>query len=199
VAKQHYDPHARQRKVSKRQADQAREQLAAGGLSHQERRKLRAVTGVRAAAERRHHRQFRHLIIVGAGAVVAMAAIAAMTGLVPAIEAAGGQGTAGTFIVGAPCVTPRNGCVWSGQFQSPGGATVQHVNYDGTLPAGAGEGSSIPAVYPAGGAHVVYPRHGFHAVVSDLVIMVLVGVILAFLLWISPLGLGEHEPGGAIV
>jgi hypothetical protein len=35
--------------------------------------------------------------------------------------------------------------------------------------------------------------------VSDLLLMVLVGGVVGFLLWISPLGLGEHETSGAIV
>jgi hypothetical protein len=195
------DSSARRRKVSRRQADEAREQLAAGGLSHQERRKLRSVTGAWDAAARRRRREFRHLVIVAAGAMAAMAVVAAAVGLVSAIEAAGGQGAAGTFVVGnQPCLRYRGGCAWSGTFQSRDGNIVQHVAYDGTLPADAGGGSSVPAIQPGGsGSHVVYPPHGSHAWVSDLLLMALVGGIVGLLLWISPLGLGAHETGGAIV
>jgi hypothetical protein len=91
------------------------------------------------------------------------------------------------------------GCGWSGTFRSPGGVTVQHVTYDGTLPADAGGGSSIPAIEPAGTSHIVYPPHGSRARIDDLVLMVLVGGVVGFLLWISPLGLGEHQTAGAVV
>jgi hypothetical protein len=139
-------------------------------------------------------------VIVGAGAVAAMAVVAGALGLVPAIEAASGQGTAGTFIVGSEvCVNHRGGCGWSGTFQSPDGVTVQHVTYDGTLPANAGGGSNIPAIEPAGASHIVYPPHGSGAWIDDLVLMVLVGAVVGFLLWISPLGLGDHQAAGAIV
>jgi hypothetical protein len=75
---------------------------------------------------------------------------------------------------------------------------VQHVVYDGTLPADAGGGSSVPASEP-GGSHIVYPPHGSHAWVSDLLLMVLAGGVVGFLLWLSPLGLGSRETAGAIV
>jgi hypothetical protein len=193
-------PPGRRRKVSRKQAEEAREQLAAGGLTHQERRKLRSVAGARDAAARRRRGQFRHLVFVGGGVIAAMAVVAAAVGLIPAIEASSGQGTAGTFVVGTqPCFRYRAGCAWSGTFQSPDGVTVQHVNYDGTLPAGAGGGSSVPAIYPAGGSHIVYPPHDSHAWVFDLVLMVLVGGVVGLLLWISPLGLGEHETSGVVV
>lgn len=139
-------------------------------------------------------------MIVGGGAIAAMAVVAAALGLVPAIEAASGQGTAGTFVVGSQvCVNHRGGCGWSGTFQSPDGVTVQHVTYDGTLPANAGGGSSIPAIEPAGASHIVYPPHGSGAWIDDLVLMVLVGGVVGFLLWISPLGLGDHQPAGAVI
>ena len=187
------------RKVSRKQAREAREQLAAGGLSHQERRRLRSMTGARDATASRRHREVRHLVIVAAGIIAAMAVVAGAVGLVSAIQAASGQGPAGTFVVGnKPCIRYRGGCAWSGTFRSRDGGTVQHVAYDGTLPAGAGGGSSIPAIEP-GGSHIAYPPHGSHAWVFDLMLMVLVGGIVGILLWISPLGLGKHEPGGAIV
>jgi ferric-dicitrate binding protein FerR (iron transport regulator) len=193
-------PSGRTQKVSRRQAADARDQLAAGGLSHQERRKLRSVAGARDLAVHRRHGQARHLLIVGAGAIAAMAVVAGALGLVPAIEAAGGQGRAGTFIVGSQvCVNRRGGCGWSGTFKSPDGVTVQHVTYDGTLPAYAGDGSSIPAIEPAGASHIVYPPHGSRAWIDDLVLMVLVGGVIGLLLWISPLGLGDHKPAGAVL
>jgi ferric-dicitrate binding protein FerR (iron transport regulator) len=191
--------HNQQRKVSRRQAAEARAELAAGGLSHQERRKLRAMAGARDAVARRRRGEFRHLIIVAAGTIAAMAVVAAAVGLVPAIEASSGHGTAGTFIVGnQPCINPRAGCLWPGIFRAPDGVTVQHVQYDGTLPAGTGGGSSVPAVYPAGGAHIVYPPRGSRAWATDLLWMVLVGAIVGFLLWISPLGLGGHDRGALV-
>lgn len=128
-----------------------------------------------------------------------MAVVAGASGLVPAIDAASGQGAAGTFVAGnKPCIRYRGGCAWSGTFRSRNGGTVQHVAYDGTLPADAGGGSGVPAI-ESGGSHLVYPPHSSLAWVSDLLLMVLAGGIAGILLWLSPLGLGKHEPGGAIV
>jgi hypothetical protein len=198
VSKQHSHPPPRQQKVSRSQAHDAREQLAAGGLSHDERRKLKAVAGARDAAASRRRGEFKRIVIIAAGAIAAMAIVGAALGLVPAIAAASRQGTPGTFTVGSqPCMT--RGCYWSGTFQSQGGATVGHVTYDGTLPAGAGAGSGVPALYPAGGSHVVYPPHGSDAWITDLVLVVLVGAIVGFGLWISPVGLGRRETAGAVV
>jgi hypothetical protein len=197
LRRQHAAGSARPAKVSRKQADEAREQLAAGGLSHQERRKLRAVAAARDEAERRRRGKFRHLVIVAIGTIAAMAVVAAAGGLVQAIEASSGQGTAGTFVVGKPCFFARSGCVWSGTFRSRDGGTMQHVRYDGTLPANAGRGSSIPAVQPAG-SHVVYaPRT--RAWITDVLLMLLVGGVVGFVLWISPLGLGARETRGAVV
>jgi hypothetical protein len=191
---------ARRPRVSRRQAGEAREQLAAGGLSHQERRKLRAVTSARDAAARRHRGTARHLVIVAAGAIAAMVVVAATVGLIAAIQAASGHGSAGTFIVGnQPCLLRKGGCAWAGMFRSPNGAIVQHVDYDGTLPAGAQGGSSVPAIYPAGGAHIVYPPHDSRAWISDLLLTVLVGGVVGSLLWIFPVGLSRRETGGVVV
>jgi hypothetical protein len=174
------------------------EQPAPGGLSHQERRRLRSVTAAREAAARRRRSEFRHLIIVAAGTLAAMAVVAGAVGLVSAIESSSGQGAPGTFVVGKPCLSTRGGCMWSGTFRSRHGGTVQHVDYDGSLPADAGGGSSVPAIDP-GGSHIVYPPHGSHAWLSDVLLMVLVGGVVGLLLWISPLGLGEREARGAVV
>jgi hypothetical protein len=189
---------ARQVKVSRKQADEARDQLAAGGLSHQERRKLRSIAAARDEAERRRRGKLRHGVIVAAGAIAAMAVVAAAGGLVTAIRASGGHGTPGTFVVGKACFSSRIGCRWSGTFRSDDGRTVQHVRYDGTLPATAGLGSSVPAVEPAG-SHVVYPPHSSHAWITDVLLMLFAGGVVGFFLWISPLGLGARESRGAIV
>jgi hypothetical protein len=127
-----------------------------------------------------------------------MAVVAALVGLVSAIEASSGQGAAGTFVLGnRPCISHRGGCAWSGTFRSRDGGTVRHVAYDGTLPADAAGGSSVPAIEP-GGSHIVYPPHGSHAWVSDLLLMVLIGSIVGSLLWILPVGLGERETGAIV-
>jgi hypothetical protein len=191
-------PSGRQPRVSRKQADDAREQLAAGGLSHQERRKLRTVAAARDEAVHRRRGRITHLIIVAAGTSAAMAVVAAAGGLVTAIEAASGQGAAGTFVVGKPCLFARSGCVWSGTFRSPDGRTMQHVRYDGTLPAHAARGSSVPAIEPAG-SHVVYPPRSSHALITDVLLMLLVGGVVGFVLWISPLGLGGKSNRGAVV
>jgi hypothetical protein len=198
MTKQRPGSAARRQKVTRQQAHDARDQLAAGGLSHQDRRRLRAVAGARDQAVRRRRGELRHLLIVAAGIVAAMAVVAGTLGLVPAIQAASGQGVAGTFVVGQPC-TFRRGCEWTGTFQSPDGPSVQHVSYDGSLPFGAGDGSSIPAIYPGGSAHVVYPPRGSHAWIYDLFLMLLVGAAVGALLWIFPIGLGRSEPHGAVV
>ena len=156
------------------------------------------MTGARDSAARRRRGEFRHLVIVAVGAVAAMAVVASAVGLVSAIEAASGQGAAGTFVVGSHQCFVSRGCAWSGMFLPRDGSAVQHVVYDGTLPPGTGGGSNVPAV-ESGGSHIVYPPHGSHAWVSDLLLMVLVGGVVGFLLWLSPLGLGGRQPDGAIV
>ena len=79
VGKEHPDARARPPKVSRKQAEQAREKLAEGGLSHQERRKLRGVTAAREAAERRRRGGLRHFVIVAVGTIAVMAVVAAVT------------------------------------------------------------------------------------------------------------------------
>jgi hypothetical protein len=179
-------------KVSRKQVSEARRQLAAGGLSHDERRRLHSVTQAWDAGHSRH-RAGRRFVIVAGGTLAVMAVVGAALGLIPAIQAASGRGTPGTFIVGAPaCASTRGGCVWSGTFQQQDGSAIQHVSYGGTLPASAGPGSSIPAVQPDG-SHIVYPPHGSHQWISDLLIMLLAGCVVGFGLWASPLGLGRRD------
>lgn len=201
VSKQHSGASARRPKVSRRQAEEAREPLAEGGLSHQERRKLRSTANARAAAAARQRRgHVRHLVIVAAGTIAVMAVVAAATGLVSAIEASGGQGRAGTFIVGSqPCLNQRVGCMPPGKFRLNDGVTLQHVQYDGTLPAFAPPGTSVPAILPAGSTNTAYPPHGSRTWVHDLLLMLLVGGVAGVLLWIFPIGFGERETGGAII
>jgi hypothetical protein len=198
VPKQHPGARARRQKAGRKQADQARDQQAADGLSHQERRQLRSVARAREAAARQRRGGLRHLVIVAAGTIAAMAVVAAALGLASAIKAANEQGTAGTFVPGnQPCFT-RGGCAWSGTFQPRDGGIVQHVAYDGTLPAGAPPGMGYPAIRPAG-SHIVYPPHGSRAWVTDLLMMVLVGGAVGAMLWIIPLGSGERETSGVVV
>ena len=57
----------------------------------------------------------------------------------------------------------------------------------------------MPAIYPGGESHIVYPPRDSHAWVSDLLLAVLVGGVVGFLLWLIPVGLGGRETGGAVV
>jgi hypothetical protein len=194
--KKHSDPHAQH--ASRRQVHDARQQLAAGGLSHQERRRLRSEIRERDTAARRRRGEFRHVTIVVAGALAAMAVVAAMVGLVSAIEAATGHGVTGTFVAGNQSCVRRAGCAWWGTFQSPDGNTVAHVVYRGDLPADAGPGMSFPAVQA--GSDYVYPPHGGHAWITDVLWMVLIGGVVGLFLWITPLGLGRSDAAaGAVV
>lgn len=187
------------RKVSRKQAHDAQEQLASGGLTHQERRRLRSVAGAWDAAARRRRREIKHLAIVAAGAIAVMALIGTVLGLGPAIEAANGQGAAGTFMPGhQPCLIRKGGCVWSGTFRLRDGQIVQNVAYAGTLPPGAAGGGGIPAIEP-GGSHLVYPPHNSRTWLEDLLLMLLIGGVVGLMLWISPIGLGEHRTTDAIV
>ena len=101
-------------KVSRRQAQAARVELGAGGLSHQERRRLRSIIRAWDEDARRRRLERRHTVIVVVGAVMAMAVVGVSFGLAPAIAAAGGQGTSGTFVVGYQNCSPRYGCTWVG-------------------------------------------------------------------------------------
>ena len=179
---------ARPARISRRQASEARAQLAAGGLSHQERRRLHSVTRTWDAASRHRILKFRHISIVVAGAVAAMAVVAVSTGLASALDAARGHGTAGTFVVGYQSCSRRIGCTWVGTFQPSGGGTVPGTSYDGSLPASAGPGSSIPALMPTGSDYV-YPPRGSFRWAGDVLLTVIVGGAVGFGLWISPLGL----------
>jgi hypothetical protein len=184
---------ARSARVSRRRAQAARAELDAGGLSHQERRRLRSITRVWDEAARRRRLERRHTVIVVVGAVAAMAVVGASFGLVPAIAAAAGQGTTGTFVVGHLSCSGRYGCTWVGTFQARNGAEIPDVAYEGRLPAGAGQGERIPARHP-GGSDQVFALHGSHTWVMDLLLVIGVGVAVAAALWISPLGTRGRAP-----
>ncbi len=194
--KQHSGPPVRQPKVSRRQADEARQELAAGGLSHQERRKLRSEIRIQDAAADRRSFEFRHIIVVVAGTLAAMAVVAVLVGLVSAIGAARGQGTAGTFVAESHSCSHRTGCVLVGTFRSQHGITVPGVIYAGYLPADVGPGMTFPAIQPAGSDYV-YPPHGSTRWVSDLLITVLVGAAVGFLLLVIPIGLRRSHTSDA--
>jgi hypothetical protein len=191
--KPHSGPPARQTKVSRRQADEARDELAAGGLSHQERRKLRSVIRTRDEAALRRGLEFKHIAIALAGTLAAMAVVALLVGLASAIEAARGDGTTGTFVVRSEVCIRRAGCTWRGIFRPRDGDSVPALANTDVVPLDARPGASIPVIEPPG-SNYVYPRHGSFRWLSDLLIVVVVGGAVGFLLWISPLGLGGPKP-----
>jgi hypothetical protein len=125
------------------------------------------------------------------GAVAAMALVAAAFDLVPAIDAATGQGARGTWVVGHQVCSARFGCTWVGTFQTANGQVVPDVAYNGRLPAGAGPGSSIPARYT--GAGQAYAAHGSHSWVMDVLLMIVAGLAIGLALWISPIGLRRQK------
>jgi len=186
---------ARSPQVTRRQAQQAREELATGTLSPQERRRLRAVLRSRAAAAGKRRGRLRHLVIVAVGAIVAMAIAAASFGLVPAIEAAQGGGVTGRFVVSDRVCSSKTGCQWVGTFDGPHGDVVPGLAYGGALPAGDGPGSTIAVRYP-GGSDLVYALHGSHTWVFDLLIIVVIGAAVGAALWVSPLGDRGRKPEG---
>jgi hypothetical protein len=190
---QRSDKPARPARVSRRRAQQARAQLAAGGLSHQERRRLRADFRLREDAVRRRRRRLKHLVITVTGAVVAMAITALAFGLVPAIKAADGEGTTGSFVVTHQVCSSKTGCQWVGTFQAGDGPEIG-VAYGGVLPAGDGPGSTISVRYTGGST--VYALHGSHTWVLDLLVTLVLGAAAGAGLWISPLGDGGGDPEG---
>lgn len=145
------------------------------------------------ARERAEVRQRRRLALTHDGlAVAAMAIVAVAFALGPAIAAARGEGTPGTFIVGYQQCLRRTGCTWVGIFESRGGQVTPGVFYDGTLPATVQAGERIPAVFP-GGQHAVFPPHGSHYWISAVLLMLVVGAAVGLLLWLSPLGEGKRR------
>jgi hypothetical protein len=197
--KPHSGPLPRQTTVSRRQADEARDELAAGGLSHQERRKLHAEIRARDEAALRHRLEFRHIVIALAGALAAMAVVALLVGLANAIEAARGDGTTGTFVVRSEVCIRRAGCTWKGTFRAGDGNSVPALANTDVVPPNATPGMSISVIEPTGSQYV-YLRHGSLRWISDLLIVVVIGGAVGFLLWISPIGLGRRDtnPTGVV-
>jgi hypothetical protein len=187
---------ARRSKARRRAARLAHAELDAGGLPNHDQRRLEAITGTRQQTSRRRRPEFRHFTIAVLSGVAVMAVTGAALGLVPAIEAAGGNGTIGTFVVSSqPCLLRRGGCEYTGTFEAPGGEAVSHVAYMGSLPAGAGGGSRIPARYA--GDQQAYPMRGSRTWAVDLVFMLLIGSVVGFLVWLLPVGLGQRRGGSS--
>jgi hypothetical protein len=168
-------------KVSRRDARLAREELAAGGLSHHDQRRLRTITRTWERASQRRHLEFRHIAITVLSWIAAMAAAGAALGFIPAMEAANGDGTAGTFVVASYSCYRRAGCEWVGTFEARG-QVVPDVDYQGILPTSTSPGSRIPVRYPGQGQ--VYALHGSHTWALDLIPMVLVSSTVAFIVWL---------------
>jgi hypothetical protein len=100
--------------------------------------------------------------------------------------AARGQGAVGTFT--ADSLVCSRGCEWVGTFVARGGQVTPGVAYEGSLPAGARPGSSVPAIFP-GGSHVVFPPHGSLVWLEDVLLVMIIGGAMAAALWISPIGM----------
>jgi len=186
---------ARSAHVNRRLARQARAQLAAGGLSHRQQRMLRAILRERTIALMQRRRLLKRMSMAVAGAIVAMAITGLSFGLVPAIEAASGEGITGSFVVSHEVCSSRGGCQWAGTFQAGDAAPIVGLAYGGSLPAGDGPGSTIPVRYP-GGSDQVYAVHASHTWVFDLLITLAIGMAVGAALWISPLGAGPRLPEG---
>lgn len=171
----------RRDKVSRRDARLAREELAAGGLSRHDQRRLRSITRTWELVSQRRHREFRHIAIVVLTWIAAMAVTGAALGFVPAIEAASGHGVSGTFVVASRSCSRRVGCTWVGTFQAPGDV-IPGVAYEGSVPTGTGPGTRIPARYL--GDDQAYALHGTHTWALDLIPMLLVSAAVAFIAWL---------------
>jgi hypothetical protein len=185
---------ARRSKARRKAARLACAEPGAGHLPNHDERRRQAVTRSGKQAPRRGHPEIRHLVIAILSAVAVMAVTGAALGLIPAIRAAGGNGTVGTFIVSSqPCLPHRGGCAYTGTFEARSGNVVSHVDYVGTLPAGSAAGSGIPARYA--GYQQAYPLRGSRTWATDLVFMLLIGGVLGFLVWLLPVGLGQRRTG----
>jgi len=153
----------------------------------------RAEVSGRPAGSGRTH--LKRLILVAAGGIVAAGIAALSFGLVPAVEAALGSGTTGSFIVSHQICSARTGCAWAGTFEARDGQTYGPLAYGGTLPAGDGPGSVIPARYPRG-SDQVFAARGSYTWIPDLLATIVIGAIAGAALWISPLGTGDRGPVG---
>jgi hypothetical protein len=174
----------------RRQTQAAGARSDPGRLAHQERRRQRSIARARDAASPQRKVELRRASIIAVGAVAAMAVVATAFHLVPAIDAASGGGASGTFAVSYQTCSVRVGCTWVGTFQAASGEVIPDVAYNGSLPAGAGPGSNVPARYT--GAGQAYAVHGSHLWVMDVLLMIVAGGAVAFLLWLSPLGVRKR-------
>jgi len=182
---------ARRDKARRRAARLAHAEPDAGGLPNHDERRAQGITGTQKQTSRARRPEFRHVLITVVIAVAVMAVAGAALGLVPAIEAADGNGTIGTFSVGSQlCIPHRGGCAYTGTFRAPDGTEVSHVAYEGSLPAGA---SSFPARYT--GYQQAYPLDGSRGWAVDLMFMILIGGVVSFLVWLLPVGLGQQRGG----
>jgi hypothetical protein len=161
-------------------------------LSKAERRRQRRISQERAAVRQRRRVELSHGGLSLAGALAAMAIIAAAFAVGPAIAAARGEGQPGTFTVTSEQCLRREGCTWYGTFVSRSGRDTQVVSYDGSLPAGSRPGERIPAILP-GGSHAVFPAHGSLYWVPAILLMLVVGAAVGLGLWVSPVGTGRRR------
>jgi hypothetical protein len=180
---------ARRRNASRRAAEQARAEPTAGSLSHRDQRRVRAIARARELASRRRHREFRHVVIVVLSGIAAAAVVGAALGFGPAVEAASGNGTVGTFVVSGYQCPRRGACKWVGTFEARSDV-VGNAAYEGNLAMDTQPGTHIPARYPGFGQ--AYSLHGSRTWASDLILMIFIGAVAGFLVWLSPLGLRER-------
>jgi hypothetical protein len=156
-----------------------------------ERRRERRLARERAERRRRRRLELGHDALALGGALAAMAVIAVAFAVWPAISAARGDGTPGTFTIAGQECARRAGCVWVGSFESRTGQVTPHVTYDGNLPASDQPGQQVAAVYP-GGDHAVFGPHSAYWAPA-IVLMLIVGGAVGFGLWVSPLCEGKRR------
>lgn len=183
---------ARLLKARRKAARRALAEADTGAKPNHDQRRMQSSAGTRKRPARRRRPDVKHIVIAVSCGVAVMAMVGATLGLVPAIEAAGRNGTIGTFVVSnQPCLVHRGGCAYTGTFDAVGGEVFSHVAYVGILPPGAGGGARIPARYT--GYQQAYPLHGSRSWVVDLGIMALIGGVAALLVWLLPVGLGKRS------
>jgi hypothetical protein len=164
------------------------------GPGKAERRRQRRISRERAAARQRRRLELSHGGLALAGALAAMAVVAAAFTVGPAIAAARHEGRPGTFTISSEQCLRREGCTWYGTFVSRSGQVTPGVSYDGNLPADSTPGKRIPAIFP-GGSPAVFPAHGSLYWVPAILLMLVVGAAVGFGLWVSPLGTGRRRAG----
>jgi hypothetical protein len=98
-------------------------------------------------------------IVWGASLIAAVGiGVLAALYLAPALRAANGEGTHGTWVA-QRCVAARGSCTWSGEFlRADGTVVLAHARYTGDL-TGVHPGWRTPAL-DSGASDEVYPAHG---------------------------------------